>query len=315
MQLGLGTAAIGRPHYINIRSEANTTDFDLAEFKSHGKAILDAAYAQGIRYFDTAPGYGMAESLLLEWVGEKNDSEIEVATKWGYTYVANFDANAAQHEIKEHSLAKLNEQWSASEALFPNLSTYQIHSATFASGVLENEAVLNRLGALKAEHGLKMGLSASGPQQAEIVEKAMEIQIDGQALFEVFQVTYNVFEQSMEALISATRDSNTRWVIKEAMANGRVFPNSQFPEYAPTYAYLELLARKYNVTIDAIALRYCQDSLNPFKVLSGAAVQAHLSQNLKMNEFTLTSLELATLKKCRVERESYWEERSQLPWN
>ena len=74
-QIGLGTAAIGRPLYINIRQN-QTTEFDLDSFRQRGIDMLNAAYDQGIRYFDTAPGYGMAEQLLIDWVEGKNDPTI-----------------------------------------------------------------------------------------------------------------------------------------------------------------------------------------------------------------------------------------------
>ena len=134
MKLGLGTAALGRPQYINIRAET-CDNSDLIEFKKHSFSVLEAAYKSGIRYFDTAPGYGLAEELVLEWLQTKNDSTIEIATKWGYTYTANFDANATVHEVKEHSIQKLNEQWSFSKQLLPYLKVYQIHSATLATKI------------------------------------------------------------------------------------------------------------------------------------------------------------------------------------
>ena len=107
MKLGLGTAALGRPQYINIRQE-NTNNSTLEAFRKHSFSVLEEAYNLGIRYFDTAPGYGLAEKLVLEWLQTKNDASIEIGTKWGYTYTANFDANATIHEVKEHSFSKLN---------------------------------------------------------------------------------------------------------------------------------------------------------------------------------------------------------------
>ena len=80
-------------------------------------AAIRKAVDLGIRYFDTAPGYGMAEDLMIEWLKTINDPAVEVATKWGYTYTANFDPNATQHEVKEHSLKKLIEQWEFSKKL------------------------------------------------------------------------------------------------------------------------------------------------------------------------------------------------------
>ena len=148
MNLGLGTAALGRPQYINVRKE-NTDKSDLETFKKHSFSVLEDAYNLGIRYFDTAPGYGLAEELVLEWLQTKNDKTIEIGTKWGYTYTANFDANATVHEVKEHSFSKLNEQWSFSKQLLPYLKVYQIHSATLETGVLENKEVLDQLAFLK----------------------------------------------------------------------------------------------------------------------------------------------------------------------
>ncbi len=71
-KIGLGTAALGRPQYINIKKE-KASPFSLEAFKQKGRDILDSAYDQGIRYFDTAPGYGMAEALLINWVRQKGD--------------------------------------------------------------------------------------------------------------------------------------------------------------------------------------------------------------------------------------------------
>jgi len=222
--IGLGTAAIGRPQYINIRQkEATTVSLDI--FRQQGWEVLEEAYRQGIRYFDTAPGYGLAEQLLIDWVKEKGDARIEIATKWGYTYVANFDVNATQHEVKEHSLDKLNEQWLQSRHLLPHLTTYQIHSATFDTGVLENVEILHQLAELKMEHGLKIGLTTTGANQLAVLKKALAVEINDELLFEVFQVTYNIFDQSLAVIVPYFENTNRRLVIKEALANGRVFPN------------------------------------------------------------------------------------------
>ena len=313
-QLALGTAAIGRPQYINIRQET-TTDFSLDTFKQKGKEILEAAYRQGIRYFDTAPGYGMAEQLLLDWLKEKDDAHIEVATKWGYTYVANFDPTATVHERKEHSLAKLNEQWEQSKKMLPFLSTYQIHSATFETGVLENKKVLDRLAELKIEQGLRIGISTTGANQVAVLRKALELEVEGIALFDVFQLTYNIFDQSLATMADQLFRENKRMVIKEALANGRIFPNEKYTHYTSAYQVLNDLAEKYGVGIDAIAIRFCMDSIPAFKVLSGAANQQHLLENLKATQFKLEENDIELLKTLNTTTAQYWNERKQLSWN
>lgn len=313
-QIGLGTASIGRPSYINIRQE-ETAPFSLEAFKAKAMTVLDEAYRQGVRYFDTAPGYGLAEKWLIEWLENQDDHTIELATKWGYTYVANFDPDAAVHEVKEHSLRKLNEQWEQSLHLLPYLTTYQIHSATLETGVLRNSEILNRLAELRDRYDLRIGLTASGENQCAILEEAMSIEMGGRALFEVYQVTYNILDQSVGALAKQLSEQGKRLIIKEALANGRLFPNPNFPHYQQLYHALSGLAEKYQVGIDAVALRFCVDAVAPYQVLSGAAISAHLNDNLKAENFELEPSELAILKGFGISTRAYWNERKKLGWN
>ena len=313
-KIGLGTAAIGRPHYINIRNTA-TAAFDLDTFKKKAFQVLNAAYKKGIRYYDTAPGYGIAEQIVSEWIKTKNDNTIEVATKWGYVYKANFELNADIHELKDHTVDQLVKQWEDSKILFPNLTTLQIHSATFESGVLENEAVLQKMATLKSKQNIRIGISVSGDNQVAILKRALEIKIDNQPLFEVFQVTYNILDQSLLSILDLIKKKGNRLIIKEALANGRLLPNASYPKYYKMYKYLEQLAKKYNVGVDAIALRFCVQTLDPFMVLSGASDAQQLKENVKANDFKLSSEDLDTLYKCKVKTTKYWSERKQLQWN
>jgi len=314
--IGLGTATIGRPHYINIRTgNKNNGPFDLEKFTKNGITFLAEAYNQGVRHFDTAPGYGIAEQILLKWIALENPKDITVSTKWGYTYVADFDLKATQHEVKEHSITKLNEQWEQSILLLPHLKIYQIHSATLASGVLENTEVLNKLFELKKKYKIELGLSVSGDNQNEIIKKALQVAINGESLFDSFQITFNVFDQSFLEINKALKEFGKRVIIKEALANGRIFPNSKYPQYQKTYSLLQSLAKKYAVGVDAIALRFCLDLIAPYSVLSGSSEGKHLEANLKASKIKLTSDELILLKSLAVDPAFYWDERKKLAWN
>ena len=314
MKLGLGTAALGRPQYINIRTK-NIQKTDLATFRKHSFSVLEEAYALGMRYFDTAPGYGLAEALVLEWLQTKNDPTIEIATKWGYTYTANFDKNAIIHEVKEHSLAKLNAQWDFSKQLLPYLKVYQIHSATIETGVLENFKVLERLASLKKEHNLKIGLTTTGANQAEVIKKALNITVDGASLFDLFQVTYNFLDQSILKVSEELIQENKSIVIKEALANGRVFRNESYPHYNKMYEVLESISKKHNVGVDAISLKYCEQTIPNSIILSGASTIRQLQENLKADTFMLSSQDLALLDAFKTPAHYYWSERKKLTWN
>lgn len=314
-KIGLGLAALGRPDYINIRSE-HDVDKSIEGFKTNALNVLDASYNLGIRDFDVAPSYGFGEQFLLEWHTSRQHKDVNLSTKFGYTYVANWEVGfSGKHEIKEHSLNKLNEQWEVSKALLPNLKIYQIHSATLDSGVLQNKEVLSRLHELKKENHLKIGITSSGTAQVKIIEEAQNIVLDDEDLFDSYQVTFNIFEQSCFDISKQLIDKGKTIIIKEALANGRVFRNSNFPEYKSVYDYLEQLSNKYAVGIDAIAIRFIIDVLEPSIVLSGGSNSIQIEQNLKALDFKLDHKDVLKLKSFAVSPNNYWKERSDLKWN
>jgi len=312
-QIGLGTAAIGRPQYINIKQTDMEVSFSADKFIEKGNQVLDEAYNRGVRFFDTSPGYGLAEELLANWLQKKNDPKIVVSTKWGYTYVANFDPNAKVHEVKEHSLEKLNQQWAFSKTLLPNLKIYQIHSAALDTGVLDNQLILNRLHQLKKEHSLLIGLTTTGSNQLEVLQKAMEIAVDGEALFGSYQSTFNILDTSVLKIKDQLKQPQL--IIKEALANGRLIPNGHYPRYKNLYALLMELSKKYNVGTDAIAMRFCMENFPNAQVLSGANNKAHLQANLRANDFKLTTEEINQLYQHSIAATDYWNERKKLEWN
>lgn len=307
--IGLGLAALGRPEYINIK-DSRVKDTSIAAFKANTFEVLDSAYTEGVRFFDTAPSYGKGESFLMDWVQLRKHKDVILSTKWGYTYVANWEIGyTGAHEIKEHSIEKLIEQWETSKNLLPQLAVYQIHSATFESGVLENNTVLEKLHKIKQQFGLKIGLTVSGSKQNELLEAALQIEWDGSSLFDSFQVTYNVFEQSCFQSLQKLKKAGKLIIIKEGLANGRVFHS---PE---AKVVLNQIAEKYDTGADAVALRFVMDSLDPEIVLSGASKKEQLLENLKANSFKLTPQEITELKTLAVSASDYWSERGKLSWH
>lgn len=306
-KIGLGLAAIGRPEYINIRDNYDI-DKSYKSFEQNAYELLDFAYEKGIRYFDTAPSYGKGELFLNNWNNNHLYNDVTLSTKWGYTYVANWELGyAGKHEVKEHSVEKLMEQWKFSKSLLPNLKIYQIHSATLESGVLENMAVLQALYRLKKDYKLQIGLSSSGINQSEIIEKALHIKINNENLFDSFQVTFNFLEQTTFSTLKKIKQLGKTIIIKEGLANGRIFLN--------TNEILENLSKKYNVGFDALALRFIMDYLDPTYILSGASSKKQLTENLKALNFSFNTNEIEEIKKIKINSKTYWEERSKLDWD
>ena len=316
-RLGLGLAALGRPGYINLgHKEDLEADYDVAAMEQRTHEMLDLAFEQGVRYFDAARSYGKAEDFLLSWLKQypKKAAEVTVGSKWGYTYTAGWQVEAEKHEVKEHSLPVLERQWELSKRLQPYLKLYQIHSATFSSGVLGNTDVLSRLATLKAE-GVAIGLSLSGADQKEVLARAMEIKVDGSYLFDAVQATFNILDPSAGRQLEAAAGRGMGIIIKEGLANGRLTARHTDPAFTPKQQVLKRLADNHGIGIDALALAYVLRFPWAHLVLSGAARPEHLLSNLRAGDVVLSDGEVEELKRLALPVEAYWAERSGLAWN
>ena len=312
---GLGLAALGRPGYINLGHDEDLAHYDVKAMEGQTHQVLDAAWAAGVRYFDAARSYGLAEAFLGSWSrGRELTEPFTVGSKWGYTYTADWQVEAETHEIKEHSLEVLTRQWAESrEHLGAHLKLYQIHSATLESGVLENANVLNELERLKNE-GVRIGLSLSGSRQAETLYKALTVTRNGVGLFDTVQATFNLLERSVGDALAEAHSAGLGVIIKEALANGRLTERNSAPEFAGGLERLRAQAERLNTTVDALALAFVLAQPWADVVLSGAATEAHLRSNVTAVEVGWDEEAEASLEPLREPAEAYWETRSRLPW-
>jgi aryl-alcohol dehydrogenase-like predicted oxidoreductase len=263
-------------------------------------AVLDVAYERGVRYFDAARSYGKAEAFLASWLHARGltREEVSVGSKWGYTYTAGWRVDADVHEVKDLSLETLRRQSAESlELLGSNLRLYQIHSATLDSGVLDDPGVLDELARLR-EGGLLIGLTVTGPGQAETIEKALEV-----GGFDTVQATWNLLERSAGAALAAAHEAGLGVIVKEALANGRLTERGDI-------AALNDAARGAGTTPDALALAVVCAQPWADIVLSGAATAEQLESNL-------AGLDLDPVELDGIEEnpDSYWEKRAALAWN
>ena len=173
--IGLGLAALGRPAYITTGRDHDLgggEDRSIEAMEARSHEVLDAAWAAGVRYLDAARSYGYAERFLSSWLRARaiDPAQVTVGSKWGYRYVGEWRMDAPVHEVKDHGLGMLRAQLPESrELLGPWLRLYQVHSATLESGILADAAVLAELARLRAEDGLVIGMSVSGPRQADVI--------------------------------------------------------------------------------------------------------------------------------------------------
>jgi aryl-alcohol dehydrogenase-like predicted oxidoreductase len=197
----------------------------------------------------------------------------------------------------------LRRQIAESRALLGlHLRLYQIHSATLESGVLEDSEVLQELRALRAG-GLSIGLTVTGPRQAETIERALEL-----GMFDTVQATWNLLDRSAGSALAAAHGAGVGVIVKEALANGRLTARAPVPLLAD-------VARAAGVTPDVVALAVVLRQGWADVVLSGAATVPDLESNLTALDVELDSEQLQRLDALAEDPSAYWEERGALPWN
>jgi aryl-alcohol dehydrogenase-like predicted oxidoreductase len=304
--IGLGLAALGRPGYINLgHGEDLRGRIDVAAMERNAHSVLDAAFAEGVRYFDAARSYGRAEAFLASWLERRGlrPGEVTVGSKWGYTYTAGWRVDADPAEVKDLSAATLRRQLAESRGLLgPHLRLYQIHSATLESGVLEDRAVLEELGRLR-EEGLAIGVSVTGPRQPDTILRALEV-----GGFDTVQATWNLLERSAGAALAEAHAEGLGVIVKEALANGRLTVRG-------ADSLLTKVARERSTSPDALALAAALAQPWVDLVLSGATTVEQLRSNLAALDVGYDEELDRRLARLAEEPAEYWSTRATLPWN
>ena len=307
--LGLGLAGLGRPVYMAPgRHELFGHDRSVAAMRRRCRSLLDAAYAVGIRYFDVARSYGLAEAFLRDWCDECGlpTSCITVGSKWGYIYTGAWQSDAPRHEVKRLKLDTL--QWQAAESraiLGPWLSLYQIHSATVGSGVLDDRDVLRELFQLRV-NGMHIGLTVTGEHQSDAIRRALRTTVDGVPLFDTVQATWNLLEPSAGPALADAAAAGCAVIVKEVLANGRL--TGQFG--GPEVRRLETHARACGITVEALAIAAALRQPWATVVLSGAVTREQLRDQLAAFDVAASAI-----PRVRVPpSEQYWHARSAIAW-
>jgi aryl-alcohol dehydrogenase-like predicted oxidoreductase len=298
-RIGLGLAALGRPGYINLGHDQDLPpgrEVEDLRYRTH--QLLDQAWRAGVRYFDAARSYGLAEQFLGEWLAANRGRrpEVTIGSKWGYTYVADWRHDAATHEVKDHSLQTFERQWPETlQALGGPPDIYLVHSLTSDSPAMSDTKLLDRLGELAAD-GVRVGLSTSGPHQAETLREALKLG----GPFSAVQSTWNVLEPSVGPALAEAHDAGWFVVVKEAVANGRLTSKAgetPFNEFA----------LQHHLSPDALAIGAAAAQPWADIVLSGATTAEQLESNL-------AHANVGPLAEFVQEPWEYWSERSALPW-
>lgn len=320
-RLGLGMAALGRPGYINLnRSVILGSERDVDTFQKQANVVMDKLFQlssdDNMAWLDCARSYGLSEKFVGEYLRSKNikSENVYVSSKWGYTYVADWKVSLAEgepHEVKDHSVDNfLKQVKETAEFLGEYIDLYQVHSATFESGILSDPKAHEALRQCRKERGWALGLSVSGPDQNDVIRQAMKLEENGERLFDSVQCTYNVLEQRPADALQEAHDAGLDIIIKEGLANGRVLKNESILKYA----------KQLGCEPDSLALGCILAQPFEPRVLSGAVTADQLESNfnaLQVSKKLKDNPELLKeiMNACVTKSEEYWSERSALAWN
>jgi aryl-alcohol dehydrogenase-like predicted oxidoreductase len=303
--IGLGLAALGRPGYLTLGHGRDfTASAGVDELRHRTHTVLDAAWAAGVRYVDAARSYGLAERFLGEWLAAHpgRRGELTVGSKWGYTYTAQWRVDAAVHEVKNHSAATFERQWQETlDALGGPPDVYLVHSLTSDSPALGDRRLLDRLSALAAD-GVRVGFSSSGPDQAEVIDRALALTAAAAAPFGAVQATWNLLEPSAGPALARAHDAGWFVVAKEAVANGRLTDRGDVEPFRAA-------AHAAGVAPDALALGAVVRQPFVDVALSGATTVDQLLSNL-----TATDADGVAPPDLAEDPVTYWKYRSGLAW-
>jgi aryl-alcohol dehydrogenase-like predicted oxidoreductase len=225
------------------------------------------------------------------------------SSKWGYTYTAGWRVDAEPAEVKDLSAATLRRQLAESRAILgPHLRLYQIHSATLESGVLEDRDVLEELSRLR-EEGLAIGVSVTGPRQAETIRRALE-----GGSFDTVQATWNLLERSAGPALAEAHGAGLGMLVKEVLANGRLTARGG-------NSLLTKVAAERGTTPDALAFAAVLAQPWADAALSGATTVEQLRSNLAALDVDYDEELDGRLARLTEDPDRYWSTRGALPWN
>ena len=311
-KIGLGLAALGRPGYINIGHDNDLgSDKSKASMRDYCHQVLDFAYSNGVRYFDTARVYGDAEEFLSSWIRKQSQFNGFVGSKWGYEYLANWEVNADKHERKDHSAAFLKQQWVETRMnLGKNVDLYHIHSVTPDSSVLDDPTVIKELERIK-KNGLEIGISTSGPEQKKTIEKFLKIN-EKLKLFSFLQSTVNIFEQSCIPILKEAHNQKINIIAKEVFSNG-LLTNANKDYHQEQLQNLQNIAKEIDLTLEQISYLWVYQLPFIKIILTGASTVSQLQENLNCLKKLNTTI--PNLDNLNLSVEDYWSTRKSLSWN
>lgn len=235
--LGCGLIRIGRVW--GVDNKPVPTDSDVRKF-------LEGAFQFGIRFFDTAPSYGLSEKRLgafLKSLTSEQLKETTVATKFGEYWDAE-----KQEPFVDHSLERLKLSLDQSLSTLGKIEVLQLHKANTI--LLESSDIDQAF-----SYALKSGVSLLG---VSVSDKETGIKACSDERLTHIQLPFNQERMELQPVIEKAKNNNKKVLFNRPFAMGAVTKQSSMIEAYKRIASFEC----------------------PGVILTGTASLEHLKQNI-----------------------------------
>jgi len=241
IEFALGTIGIGKPWGF-----ANPEVPD--ERRAH--ELLERAFTLGVRYFDTAPSYGVSEQRIAAFLATLPPAAraaLRIATKFG----EHWDA-ARGEPFVDHTYDALRRSLDGSIERLGRIDFLQLHKTSLA--------VLRSADLARAwEYAAALGITAIGASVSDA--ESAELAIDNPA-YSILQLPYNAAQEAFGTAIDRAAARGMHVAVNRPFGMGRMLYENRELTKADAFAFI--LRRNFNGVI-----------------LSGTKSPAHLEENYR----------------------------------
>jgi aryl-alcohol dehydrogenase-like predicted oxidoreductase len=241
LSLGCGLIRIGRVWGVDdkpIPSEKEVRSF------------LEETFELGIRFYDTAPAYGLSEDRLgsfIQSLTNKQKNEITVATKFG----EHWDEDA-QSTVVDHSYDALIESLEQSYKKLKKIDLLQLHKATREN--IQSSDVSEAF-----TYSKKMGIKELGASISDLKTGLFIVEDEN---FNYIQLPYNFERKELFPVIIAANKLRKKIIFNRPFAMGAVAIKEE---------KMTEIINAFNLILETNASGI---------VLTGTASKEHLKENI-----------------------------------
>ena len=300
-EIGFGCWAIGGTSYGPTKDEESLQ-------------ALEAAWENGVNFFDTADtyGHGHSESLLAQFLKGKPREKIIVATKAGWDF---YDGRGSRKNFDPAYLRMACEK-SLQRLRIDTIDLYQLHNPSLE--LIQKGEVISVLEALKKEGKIRfIGISLHTEEEALAAMKDQRV--------DTLQLVFNLLDQRMgRRIFSQAGKEKVGLIVREPLAcgllTGKYAADYEFPKTDHRRRYqrekmsheiqkVEMIHRilsTQRLTLTCAALEYILAYEEISTVIPGAKTPVQVLDNIQATKNPrLRSQEIFLLREMAAREEAF----------